>query len=402
MRFNILFITLVQIESIYDRGIYTDLIRKLSAEGHSVFVVCPVERRYNKHNFIKVEGNVKILYVKTFNIQKTNIFEKVVSILTINYFFTTAIKNYLDETVFHLILYSTPPITITKLIQVLKHKYSAKTYLLLKDIFPQNAVDMGMFSNSGVIHNYFRKQEIKLYEISDYIGCMSKKNIEYVLKNNPYLEHSKVELNPNSIEIESRQIVRTSEIRAKYGLPLNTTIFIYGGNLGIPQGIEFLIEVLNSNKSRNDCFFLIVGSGTEYKKIESFIKKINSKNSRLLGYLPKNEFDELLSTADVGLVFLDYRFTIPNFPSRLLSYLEFKIPVLLATDVSTDIGAIAEENNFGLWAQSNDISTFNTHLNFFLENKKLRIKMGEAGFDFLKKNYSISISYEKIISKIDV
>ena len=116
-------------------------------------------------------------------------------------FFCCNYVTYFNNFAFDLILYSTPPITFNRLITELKKKTNASTYLLLKDIFPQNAVDLKMISEKGLIYRYFRKREKILYQISDWIGCMSMANVNYVLKNNSWLAPEKVEVNPNSIEI---------------------------------------------------------------------------------------------------------------------------------------------------------------------------------------------------------
>ena len=98
------------------------------------------------------------------------------------------------------------------------------------------------------------------------------------------------------------------------------------------QGLIFLLDVIAANEERNESYFIIVGSGTEYGKIKSWFEANHPDNSMLLSSLPKKEFDDLVKACDVGLIFLDKRFTIPNYPSRLLSYLENRMPVLLATD----------------------------------------------------------------------
>ena len=93
-----------------------------------------------------------------------------------------------------MILYSTPPITFCGVVEYFQKRDNAKTYLMLKDIFPQNAVDLGMMKTTGakgLIYKYFRKQEKKLYAISDRIGCMSQANVEYVLKDNPEVSKEK-------------------------------------------------------------------------------------------------------------------------------------------------------------------------------------------------------------------
>ena len=87
------------------------------------------------------------------------------------------------------------------MVRYLKNKNpKAISYLQLKDIFPQNAVDMGMFGEKGVFNWYFRNKEKALYKASDFIGCMSPANVKFVLEHNPEIDAKRVEVAPNSIE----------------------------------------------------------------------------------------------------------------------------------------------------------------------------------------------------------
>ena len=393
---NILFLNLLGNAKVSERGIYQDLIRQFRDKGHSVYLITPWERKLNKKTALLVDSGVNILGIKSLNIQKTNFIEKGIANMLLPYQYEFAIKRYLRDIKFDLILYSTPPITLTNLIARLKKKYKAKTYLLLKDIFPQNAVDLKVFSNRSILYRHFRRTEKKLYEISDNIGCMSPANEEYLLKHNDYLNPNKVEINPNSVELQQKRAVDKEEIRKRYDLPINLPVLIYGGNLGKPQGVDYIIKVLQTNKDRKDCFFLIIGNGTEYHKLDEWISKNKPNNVKLMQRVPKSEYDILIASCDIGLIFLDHRFTIPNYPSRLLSYLENKMPVLAATDVNTDIGKIAEANGYGFWCESKDPEDFNSILDKILSSDLHQ--MGENGYQFLLKNYLVENTYTLIIS----
>jgi glycosyltransferase involved in cell wall biosynthesis len=189
-------------------------------------------------------------------------------------------------------------------------------------------------------------------------------------------------------------------IRNKYEIPENAIVFIYGGNLGKPQGIDFLIKVLESNLNREDIFFVVAGAGTEFNNLNKWFKSKDPSNAILLSGLPKKEYDKLLQSCDIGLIFLDKRFTIPNFPSRLLAYLENKMPVLAATDTSTDIGNIIEEAKCGYWCVSNDLESFNKILNHFVNNNNLIKDMGNNSYRLLKEKYTIDVSYSTIVKKM--
>ena len=183
----------------------------------------------------------------------------------------------------------------------------------------------------------------------------------------------------------------------QYGLPTDKPIFIYGGNLGKPQGIPFLMECLEANAGRTDCHFVVIGTGTELPKLKAWYDNHNAiLNVTVMEGLPKAEYDELVRSCDVGLIFLDHRFTIPNFPSRLLSYLENRMPVLCATDQNTDMGRIAEENGFGFWCESNSVEAFTAILDRMIAAD--RQAMGEKGYKFLCENYTVENTYNAITS----
>ena len=96
------------------------------------------------------------------------------------------------------------------------------------------------------------------------------------------------------------------------------------------------------------------------------------------------------------MIFLDHRFSIPNFPSRLLSYLKEGIPVLVCTDKNTDIGRIAEDNDFGLSSISDNVEDFILNVSKFTD-KGLRLRLGENGYRYLLENYTVERSYEIIM-----
>lgn len=398
---NVVFLTLFPIDDIDWKNIYTDLMRKFRSEGHQVYIVSPYERRLGLPTSYEKKGSVHFLHVKTLNIQKANIIEKGVGTAILESQYKRAISKYLGHIRFDLILYSTPPITLSGVVHYLQKKNpQAVSYLLLKDIFPQNAVDIGLFGKNSLFYWYFRKKEKELYKLSDYIGCMSPANVEYIRKHNTYYPADHVEVAPNSIEITNGLLSKDEilSVRQKNGLPLDKPVFIYGGNLGKPQGIDYLIQCLDIVQGRSDCFFLIVGNGTEYHKIQEWCGLHPNANVKLMEGLPQQDYDLLVRSCDIGLIFLDHRFTIPNFPSRLLAYLENKMPVLCATDVYTDIGKIAEQNGFGYWCESKKVEDFTALVDKILVSDMSR--MGEKGYQYLQEHYLSEHAYQVIVQHL--
>ena len=397
---NVLFLTIGRMEGIETHSIYPDLLRQFRDNGHNVYVAASRERRTGLKTSVLEDHNVRIPYGRIGNITKCNFVEKGISTILLERQYKSAIKKYFSNIKFDLILYSTPPITLAGVVQYVKKRDNAKTYLLLKDIFPQNAVDIGILSKKGlkgILYKYFRIKEKKLYGISDYIGCMSEANCKYVLRQNPEVSSSKVEVCPNCIEIQDVSLKEAERIsmREKYGIPLDKIVYVYGGNLGKPQGIPFLIKCLKSQINSKRAFFLIVGDGTEYSKLETFFEKENPKNMKLLKRLPKDDYDRMIAACDVGMIFLDHRFTIPNFPSRLLSYMQAKLPVLAVTDSNTDIGKVIVEGGFGWWCESNDIKLFHEREREVCKSDLM--SMGIKGGQYLKDYYNAEKSYKIVM-----
>ncbi len=403
---NVLFLTMSSgLKNIETSGIYTDLIRKFRDEGHEVYVIYPRERRLRLPTEVKHEGRVHLLGVKTLNVTKTNLIEKGLGQVTLERQFKLGLEKYFGKVEFDIILYSTPPITFTKVIRYAKKRNpKAVSYLLLKDIFPQNAVDLGILTKDGLkgfLYRSFRKKEKDLYRISDYIGCMSPANVKYVIEHNPEIDPAVVEIAPNSYDIPSEISVEyevTDHIRQKYGLPINKPIFIYGGNMGKPQGIPFLIKCLEAVKDRIDSYFVIVGDGTEYSKLETFMRERKPRAVSLFRYLPKEDYNRLAKACDVGLIFLDYRFTIPNYPSRLLPYLMERKPIIAVTDPHCDMGELAEKNEYGFYCSSNSVEAFVKVIDKMLVSDMRQ--MGENGYRFFLNNYTTEHTYKAIIKHI--
>ena len=229
---------------------------------------------------------------------------------------------------------------------------------------------------------------------------MSQANVDFLLRSNPEIPKEKVEILPNAI-ILNPQVDREAAkeaVRKRYAVPEGAITFLFGGNLGKPQGIPFLIDCLRAVKNRKDFHFIICGEGSEYYLLDEFLSQEKPSNLSLVKFLPKKEYDQLASGCDVGLIILDHRFTIPNYPSRILSYMENSTPVICATDPNTDIGKMVEENGFGYACESNSVNDFIRCL------EKLKASdisaMGGKARETCEKLFSVEECYQTIMKTL--
>jgi len=397
---HILFLTLAY--PLSGKNIYTDMIDELVNQGHFVSICVQDETKNSGPFLVLYRRNICIFSIPTGKITKTSVFVKGINTLLLEYRFLRVLSRFNFKFV-DVLLYSTPPITFQKIIPWLKKRYNCVSYLLLKDIFPQNAVDLGMIKSNGFLHRFFRNKERKLYHASDIIGCMSPGNVKYLLGNNCELAASqkKVNVTPNCIlSTDDKKNANKKLVLEKYNIPDDVILLIYGGNIGKPQGINFLIECIKIIKTYSKVFLFVVGNGTEFAKVKQAMATNTISNVKLLDFLPNETYYELLECMDAGLVFLDNRFTIPNFPSRILDYMNYSKPIIACTDIVSDIKQEICDQGAGLWCRSNDVEGFKEILETIINDIELLINMGKKSREILLKKYSVKTVVAKILSEI--
>lgn len=391
---KILFIMIAYPDVKANSSMYTDLTREFSLAGHNVYVAVANGPKTTSFN---LEYNINVLRVKTLELFKTSFIKKGFVTLLLPFQIERALKKYLQDILFDFIVIPTPPITFLSTVRKLRKKSNLGIYLILRDIFPQNAIDLAILKNP-LLKAYFRKQEKKLYAISDYIGCMSPGNISYIKKHNPEVLPDKLHLLPNWKNVTMYKSP-DSTLKSKYGLD-NKFIALYGGNFGRPQQIDFILELAKETSYLHDVIFMLIGEGTEKARLVELVKKNNLKNVIIKDSLPRDKYQDLVKICDIGLVNLNRKFSIPNIPSRTLSYWEAKIPVLASIDQNTDFSSILDESGSGFWSITGDIKSYKQNFEKLYSNKQLRSTMGENGYQYLLKNCTTAHAYSIISGKL--
>lgn len=380
-------------------NLYTDLMTMFHEYGHEAFVVAPTLNEGDKTS-LSVEGGVNVLRVPTFNLFGNSLVQKGISNVLLPYQYKRAIKKSGIDLDFDLVIMPTPPITLISVAIWLKKRSKGKFYLILRDIFPQNGVDLKILSKKGLPYRYFRMLEEKLYKNADRIGCMSQENINYIKRHNSYLDFSKLHLLPNweemvALDDHEKDVL---EARARYGL-LDKVVALYGGNIGIPQQLENIIYLAETVQDIEDLVFLVIGWGTQKERIIAMAKERKLNNVIFLDSVTRIEFSNVLKMADIGLISLNKDFTIPNYPSKVNAYYKFKIPVLATVDENTDFGRDQERIGCGFWSISGDIQNLKSNLLKLYRSKELREKMGLKGYEYMKNNLTPKHAYQRLINQ---
>ena len=397
MKFLFVFIAYPDIR--HNSNLYTELVSEIVRIGHEARVICPT---FDSKTREKLEGGVKVLRVASGRIFNTSIIEKGINTVLLNRRYANAWRKFWYGWQMDWIVISTPPITLAPFVERVKNEKKASVYLILRDIFPQNAKDLGII-RSEMVFKYFGAKERRLYDISDIIGCMSPANIAFIEKQYPLLLKNKnVTFLPNWIKPSSKQKCLSSgaTFRERFGLE-EKFVALFGGNFGKPQKMEFIIELAEMVKTLKDVVFCLVGEGTEKKRIASLAELRRLDNLLIFDRLPREEYMSLVHEADIGLVNLSDKFTIPNIPSRTLAYWNSSLPVLAATDRHTDLNdQLLKKYDAGLWAETGNLDAYYSQFMKLYRNPDLRKRLGENGRKAVETEFCVQTVARKFLKQI--
>lgn len=376
-----------------DNNLYGDLALEFVRNGHEVYVATLLEARRRMRTHETVGKGLKVLHVRSADLFNVGFLRKGLALMGLQWSFKRAIRRHWRGLAPDLVVYPTPPISFLRVIRWLRRRTGCRTYLILRDIFPQNAVDVGIMGR-GLVHAYFRRMEKRLYAVSDRIGCMSPKNIEYVLAHNR-IEARKVGSLPNWRRVRDVPAPAGRDLKREMGLGRGL-VAVFGGVVGIAQELEFLLDLARSYKDASGISFLIIGDGNRWSRIEGIVRRDGLGNVIMRKRVPSEDFAALLRQCDIGLVNLDRRFTIPNFPSKVLDYFEAGLPVLAAVDGATDFGRFLDETGAGLHCLTGDLEAYRRSFERLVSDPELRARLGANGRRYLEAHLTVEGAYRTI------
>ena len=364
-------------------------------------VVCTSYPQYNlSEEFKKVEfpeyteeNEIKVIRIKTLPHHKVNFTIRGIAQLTMPEIFYRKISKYVNEKIDAVIVYS-PPLPLAKVGEKIKKNFGAKYLLNVQDIFPQNAIDLGVLKNKLLI-KFFEKMEYNAYKNADMITLHSEGNFDFIAKKYPQFK-DKMHILHNWVEVNSfENISRTNEFRVRYGLE-NKFIILFAGVIGPSQGLDFVIKVAEEVKDIEEVCFLIVGDGMEKKKLEDIAKEKRLNNVIFKPFVSKKDYPKLVADCDVGLVCLNSLNKTPVVPGKILGYMAAGKPVLAFLNKESDGHKIIETAKCGYSCFSDDLDKAIVITKKIYFNKDKLENMGKNGYKFVRENFDRDVILNKI------
>lgn len=376
---------------------FHELACELIAHGHSVTVITPSISQ-SKSLVIDSLDNVTIWRFKSGEIKDVGKVKRAINETLLSFCAWRSISKKIHHDTFDGIVYYSPSIFFGSLVKKLKQRCHCPAYLVLRDLFPQWAIDAGMIRTGSMIEKYFRHFERVSYQQADMIGLMSERNVEVFKK-----ENSQYPL--QVLRNWASLVPYASNTEKLYRERLNLkdkVIYFYGGNIGHAQDMTNLMRLVRSMQLYENAHFLFVGQGDEVELINLLAEEWKLTNFTYLPSVPQSEFKQLLSEIDIGLFSLAAHHTAHNFPGKLLGYMVESLPILGSVNVNNDLMPLVNNAQAGLIHVNGEDSALLDSAIQLYNDASLRHRMGSMSYQLLENEFSVQSAAKIILAELGI
>ncbi|MGY9521812.1 glycosyltransferase family 4 protein [Citrobacter freundii] len=372
-----------------------ELACELLCKGHEPVVICP-DDKIKSLDILKLDG-VTIYKFPNGSIKDVSKIYRAINESALSFNAWRFVSKHLSEDKIDGIVYYSPSIFFGPLVKKIKQKHRCKSYLILRDSFPQWLVDQKIIKKNGLAEKYFRCFERINYNAADCIGVMSDRNKDIFI--DKYSDKYNVQVLFNWANFKSIDIIPHSTLLSKMSLQ-DKVIFFYGGNIGHAQDMMNLMRLVKSMAYRDDVHFLLVGQGDEVPVVENFILNNSLNNCTYLPSITQCEFKSVLKVVDVGLFSLAKNHSVHNFPGKLLGYMANKLPILGSVNEGNDVMQVINSAKAGFaFVNGNDEALLNAAISL-AEDTQLRKNLGNNAFSLLQEKFSVEMAADTILKNL--
>lgn len=327
-----------------------DLSREFARQGHALTVLLPSPGQDEPWSLEEIDG-VQVLRLKAPRTKDIGYVRRTLAEFSMPFAMLRQFrKSPLGREQWDGVVWYAPSIFHGPLASALKKSSGCKGYLIIRDIFPEWAVDMGLMGR-GLPYRFFDAVARYQYSVADVIGVQTPGNRGYFdqWRQQP---GRKLEVLNNWLDkpAQARCPIRVSETQLA-----GRTVFVYAGNMGVAQGMDILLNLAAQLRSRMDVGFLFVGRGSDASRLRASAEDRKLDNVLFYNEVDPDEIPDLYSQCSAGIVALDPRHKSHNIPGKFLTYMQSGLPVLANVNSGNDLARVIRDEQVGQVCESNQM-----------------------------------------------
>ena len=371
-----------------------DLAHELAAQGHSPTVIVPAARLDSSWT-LEHESGVDVLRVAAPRTKDIGRVRRALSEFLLPYFMLRGVsQSPLSSVKWDAVIWHSPSIFLGPLVSRLKRTSQCPSYLILRDVFPEWAVDAGVIGRGPAFH-FFRLVARYQYSLADTIGVQSPANLGLLADRKGAGYRLEVLYNwladagqgPSPISVADTALA-------------GRTIFVYAGNMGVAQDMPAVLQLAERMQSREDAGFLFVGRGTEADNLRARAAKLKLDNVAFYNEIEPSEVHGLLTQCHIGIVALDPRHTTHNVPGKFLTYLQAGLPVLARLNPGNDLEKLIHDERIGLACTDRSIERLHELAVHFLDNRGAFEGTAARGRELVRRMFSVETAAAQIVDRL--
>lgn len=326
-----------------------DLSREFVRQGHDITVILPTVMPKQSWLIEKIDG-VTVLRLNAPRIKDINYFLRAVNEFLMPFSMRKNLrKSPLADVKWDGVVWYAPSIFHGPLANALKKSSQCRGYLIIRDIFPQWAVDMGLMGK-GIPYHIFNAVARYQYSVADVIGVQSAGNLSY-FSGVQQQAGKKIEVLQNWLD---KPPSYPCKIRLSETSLAGRKLFVYAGNMGVAQGMDILIDLASLLTTKTDVGFVFVGRGRDSVRLKKSVCDRELSNVLFFDEIDPDEIPDLYAQCSVGIVALDPRHKSHNIPGKFLTYMQNGLPVLATVNRGNDLASMIRSEDVGQVCESND------------------------------------------------
>lgn len=372
-----------------------DLTREFARQGHSLCVLLPAPEQSEPWKLEEFDG-AQVLRLKSPRTKDIGYVRRTLAELAMPFDMLRNLrKSPLAIERWDGVVWYAPSIFHGPLVSSLKKSSACKSYLIIRDIFPEWAVDMGLMGR-GLPYRFFDAVARYQYSVADVIGVQTPGNRRYF---EPWVEHSGRHLEVLQNWLDKPSQMRCS-IRVDQTALARRKVFVYAGNMGVAQGMDILLDLADKFRNRPDVGFLFVGRGSDAARLKAAAHAKQLNNVVFFDEIHPDEIPDLYAQCDAGIVALDPRHKSHNIPGKFLTYMQSRLPVLANINAGNDLAQMIRDEQVGQVCETNQVDELLLLTEKLLDQIQTDSGLSARCTDLFEREFAVENTVKQIVAAL--
>lgn len=372
-----------------------DLVIELATQGHKITVLVPASELAHRWSLDESDG-VRVVRVRSPRTKDVALIRRALAEVWLPFSLLRGLRlSGASAESFDGVIWYSPTIFLGHVANQMKRRNGCLGYLIVRDLFPDWAVDAGVMRRKGLAYRFFKAVERFQYRVADVIGVQTPANMALVARDAP--ARARIEVLHNwlapPVPIAQRGALELGRVAGR-------KIFVYAGNMGVAQDLGAFLDLAAEMADRLDVGFLFIGRGSEAENLRVSAQRRSLDNVEFMQEVDPAMIPALLKCCHVGIVALDPCHTTHNIPGKFITYVRNGLPVLARVNQGNDLVGVIRESGVGYAVEGDSLAELRQAALRLADDAEARAGMATAGKVLAQRYFTPAAAAEQILSAL--